>query len=295
MNGCRRRLVPFLFVALAAPVACPLARAQRYLDSTGISVSGSAKVMVKPNRIEMDLSAIGSAELTTDAIVKYQDALRRTKEAFEKLELPSLKIKERGLAFSGMANNPRMMAMMMKRGMISDEDGPAAKPEVAIMSGLLLSLEDIDKNSKDETVGIVAKLIDAASDSGAMIGGGSSNYSSDEMGFQVRFVADKIDVARDRAYAKAFAAAKAQATRLAKLSGSKLGRVLNVSEESSGQSYSSNRRYAQMYGDEESDEDEDAANPSDDQENAKPRRLISPTLADLPLRIDLRVRFAIDE
>src|SRR4051812_47510502 len=66
-------------------------------EDTGISVTGSGEATAKPNRLEIDLKANASAELTGDAVVKYRDSVRRAKEAFEKLKLERLTIGDRGL------------------------------------------------------------------------------------------------------------------------------------------------------------------------------------------------------
>src|ERR1700722_15338081 len=53
-------------------------------DSTnGITVSGTAKVMGKPNAVEIGAYVSGDAELTADAVVKYRDARKRAVAALE--------------------------------------------------------------------------------------------------------------------------------------------------------------------------------------------------------------------
>ncbi|HEV3022474.1 MAG TPA: hypothetical protein VGX76_08400, partial [Pirellulales bacterium] len=52
-----------------------------------ITVFGTGEVLVKPTHVEIDLNANAAAELTGDAIQKYRDSLRRTTEAFKKLEM----------------------------------------------------------------------------------------------------------------------------------------------------------------------------------------------------------------
>ncbi len=70
----------------------------------GILVSGTGEALVKPNQLEIYLTASGEAELGADAVVKYQQAVSRTLEAFDGLKFQNLKLEPRGLgvATSGM-------------------------------------------------------------------------------------------------------------------------------------------------------------------------------------------------
>lgn len=79
-----------LSISLTLLLFLAAASAARGDEDSGISVFGSGEVRAKPTRVEIDLTAGAGAELTGDALVKYQDALRRTLSAFEKLELKNL-------------------------------------------------------------------------------------------------------------------------------------------------------------------------------------------------------------
>ena len=58
----------------------------------------TGEVQAKPTSLEIDLQASGNAELTSDALVKYRDALGRVKTAFDELKLPGLSFEQRALS-----------------------------------------------------------------------------------------------------------------------------------------------------------------------------------------------------
>jgi len=82
---------------LAGPLFACLYCSVVLAQETGITVMGTGEATVKPNRLEIDLKASSTAELTSDAVVKYRDSLRRAKDAFDKLKLEKLEIGDRGL------------------------------------------------------------------------------------------------------------------------------------------------------------------------------------------------------
>jgi uncharacterized protein YggE len=102
----------------------------------------------------------------------------------------------------------------------------------------------------------------------------------------VTFVVENIDEARQKAYQDAFTQAKSRAQRLADLAGAKLGRVLSIQEsfeaESSHESQGMARMMAMVYG---------FANA---QGEAKDLRVTSEKLADIPIRVTLKVRFDLE-
>src|SRR5262249_40414168 len=75
-------------------------------EDRAISVTGSGEVSVRPNRLQIELQTSGMAELTQDAILKYDDALRRVTDAFQKLGLDDLLVEPGDISFaSTLANN----------------------------------------------------------------------------------------------------------------------------------------------------------------------------------------------
>lgn len=250
----------------------------------GISVSGSGEVMAKPNVLEIDLVASGSAELTGDALVKYRSSLQRTLEAFEGLKIKNLKIEQRGL---GVENSAAAQAMQMR---FNGGGNVPTKSTFDISRSLKLVLRDVNKLSEEELTDTVSKLLDTAKDSGATVGNSTSAamtmariYGQQMASSVVTFVVDDLDAVRQQAYTQAFEQAQSRAQRLADLAGAKLGPVISVEESMSVAPDESNgqmRVMAAVYGWQMS-------------QNKQESRVTSEKLADIPISVTLKVRFGI--
>ena len=92
------RSAPMIRRSLFAPIVCLIGIASiANADEGGITVTATGEATVKPNRLEIEIKSVHSAELTGDAVVKYRDNLRRAKEAFEKLKIENLQVEDRGM------------------------------------------------------------------------------------------------------------------------------------------------------------------------------------------------------
>ena len=248
----------------------------------GISVQGLGEVRVKPDRVEIEVRAAGAGELTSDALVKYQDALRRMLEAFESLNVDNLKIEQQPLGIGPPGGGVSAADVLMGE---SDES-PAGKTEVEISRSLRIVLSNIQMLSEDELTETVGRLIDTAHDAGAQVGGGASSVGAIQrmmLGDQsaqassVTFVVSDPKAAQEEATALAFAEAEASATRLASLAKAKLGKVMAI-EESPVDSFIGVDMISESYGISASKDD----------------RLTSSAWGEIPVRVVLRVRFALD-
>ena len=266
---------------LANVVSIPLAADEPVL---GISVAGSGEVMAQPNLLEIQLSTSGSAELSGDALIKYREATKRTMDAFTQLGVPGLRIAQRGLGIQS-----QDVGEAQARGI--GDGGQPGKVDVNISGDLRLSLPGIDKMSEDEVTDIISKLLDAARDSGASLAGNAGNqmfarmYGQQLSSSVVTFVVANLDEYRERAYQEAFQQARTRAKRLADLSGAKLGPVISIqeSDEEAPQPESSRQQkiMAAIYG------------WGDLGADGKDRRVSSDKLGEVPVRVSLRVRFAL--
>jgi uncharacterized protein YggE len=277
-----------LLCAVLAAGVCGVAAAQVPADPTGgategITVFGAAQVNARPNLVEIDLRASGTAELTDDALVKFSDAKKRTLEAFDALKLKSLKIVERGVSL-GPGNMQEMMQAMWQ-GMPMNA---AKKTKIEISSTLHLELADIKEMPTEEVLKTIGKLLDTAQDSGTAFGPSAAEmqnayrYGRQPSTTIVKFVLKDLDTIREQVYEGAVADARARAGRLAKLSGVKLGPVISVQE-------------IQVSGDETPQR---VVQPwetvSAEPEARLQPRIESSTLAEIPFRVKLMVRFAIE-
>jgi len=241
-----------------------------------ISVTGTGEVLARPTKVEIDISAGGMAELTADANQKYRDVLRRTTDAFKQLDMTDLTIEERELSFTDCvpAGTPlRVVAGGGGRAIRAVAGGgvdPAVRPEVGISRSLRLVLGNIQQQDETDLRETIGTLIDTARDTGATVRQSSPNATMS----LVTFVVDDADKQRETAYQKAFDAAKARATRLARLAGATLGHVYSINEQQN--QVVSPRYTSAMY----LNSDGDA-------------RLMSDTLGDIPVRVTLHVSFAL--
>lgn len=259
-------------------------------DDGTITVLGSSELNVQPSGIEIDLTAVGAAELTGDAIVKYQDAVRRTKDAFEKLEIKDLKIEERTLAITsgGAAGGMAGMVVAFPGG----GAGEAAKPQIDITRSLRVTMVGIRDMEEEALVKTIGKLLDTAKDAGAAVGGSDPSAAmmasmiGRNVGSQslVRYIVDDADEQREKAYQMAFAQAESRAKRLAGLARQKLGSVISV-EESAVAAPSSEgpqeKLIKAVYGIGETQTDDS--------------RLSSDRLGPIPVRVGLKVKFALEK
>lgn len=259
-----------------------------HADEPGISVLGAGEARVKPDRVEIEVRAAGAGELTSDALVKYQDSLRRMLEAFEALKIDNLKIEQQPLGIGQSGGSAVTAAAILGQG----EESPAGKTEVEISRTLRIVLSSIDKLSEDDLTETVGRLIDTAHDAGAQVGGGGDSAGALQrmmLGGQapqasaVTFVVSDPSAAREEATAKAFAQAEATATRLASLAKARLGKVLAIDESPAAAASDEESTQAQLisavYG----------------ISTAKDDRLTSNEWGEIPLRVSLRVRFALDD
>jgi len=251
-------------------------------DDRAITVAGSGEAPAKPDLMEIELHAAGEAELTADATTKYEGAVRRITGALNKLEIAGLKIEPRGIRISD-------------RSADGDDDGgvvvfgpgggrqAAAKTSTCVSRSLRVVVPKIDKLPETEVIATIAKLLDAAKDTGAAIGPPRRNNQyymvptsgDDSLPGIVTFVVADPEAAREEAYRKAFADARQRAARLAMLAGAKVGAVLSAEE--------ANTEHMVYY------------SYSGGGTSRSETRLVSSTLEDIPVRVTLRVRFALEE
>jgi uncharacterized protein YggE len=238
-----------------------------------ISVSGTGEVLARPTKVEIDISAGGVAELTSDANQKYFDAIRRTTDAFKKLEMKDLTIEERELSFADTATGGNTTRVVVGGAIRNVARGAAVempRPEVAISQSLRLVLDKIQQQDDATLRETIGKLIDTARDIGATVRQSSSNAGMS----LVTFVVDDAEEHRELAYQKAFDAAKSRAARLAALAGATLGPVRSINEQ---QGPVVSARYI---------------NAMSLNSNGE-ARLTSETLGDIPVRVTLHVSFTL--
>ena len=236
----------------------------------GLTVTGKGEVAARPNLLEIDLEVVAASELTADAIVKYRDARRKLQEAFVALKLTNVKVEERGLLVDKKGLNNRYYFFM-------GEPNTRSKTEVQLSRKLVVKGTDIRKLDEDALLQLTAKLLDVAQDAGARLGKSNEfdpyfyyDYGRRNEGL-IRFVLEDFDKLQEEAYEKAIADARTRAERLARLSKVELGPIIAVRE-------------VQVPG-----ELQDFG--SDHHEPRK--RLVSSKFQEIPIKVELLVRFEV--
>ena len=256
----------------------------------GITVTGTGQVMVKPNKLQIEVRAAAAAELSADALVKYREAVHRAKETFGKLKIDGLQVAEQGLnvANNGVANQNVVYAAP-GNAFIANNGGnaPGVKQEMVISKSMRLSVAAIDKLQEDQLVATVAKVLDGIRDAGLTTGVDPNNPNAQAEGQPanavVMFVADNLVSAREKATDAAFQNAKEKAERIAKLAGGKLGTASSVEETTM---FATNNEEAAALG-------MLSAIYSGGAVGADETALKSVMLVEMPVRVNLRVRFAL--
>ena len=255
-------------------------------DLPGVTVTGEGEIHARPDQVRVQLRVAGSGELTGDAIVKYQSALRQTEQALEKLGLEQLQVKLQGTSLA--QTGGQSLQQMMMGGAAN----PAGKTELEFSQGVVVVLSKIRDRPEQEVVELLAKVLDAARDSGAELSGGSDNSMAQMFGVEsapvsqaATFELSDLKQLQSQASQRASEQAKAQAERLAELAGCRVGRVLSMevlpSRSVAGKQSQQQQWLSAIYG----IESETSA-----QEPGQ-----SNSYAEIPVRVSLRVRFALDE
>lgn len=256
-------------------------------EEAGITVTGTAEVSAMPDLVEISVNVAGSGELTEDAIVTYESALKRTLEAFGELQIDGLEIQQQPLAI-----RPQGAAQANFGVLAATSGGPqeAGATPVEVSRSLKLVLKGVNNLKDAELVAILGKLLDTAKDTGVRVSeSAESALISRMMGMGaptaagLTFVVQDAESLRQKAYEAALDQARNRAERLAKLAGAKLGRVLSIEEHEAAPSSELGMQAAlisAIYG--------GLAKGTAD------TRLTSDKLGPIPLRVSLRVRFAIE-
>ncbi len=235
----------------------------------GFTVAGKGQVAARPDKFEIELEVSAASELTADAVVKYRDAKRRIHEAFTALKLANVAVEERGLLVDrkGVAQNPYFWGY---------ETNTRTKTEVQLTRKLVVKVAGIRKMDEEAVLQLVGRLLDVAQDAGAKVGGQEAQpyyyyrFNPAPTPGLVRFVLEDLDKLQEEAYDKAIADARARADRLARLSRVDLGPIVAVRE-------------LVVPGESKSDS-----------EDALPRkRLEAARYQEIPVRVELLVRFEV--
>ncbi len=237
----------------------------------GLSVAGKARVPAKPDLVEIDVEVTAASELTADAIVKYRDAKRRIRDAFAALKLDNVSVEERGLLVD-------QKGQMQSPYYFDYQPNTRTKTEVQLTRKLVVKASGIRKMDEESVLQLVGRLLDVAQDAGAKVGPQNNmprwyfyNYGMNPGAGLVRFVLEDFDKIQEEAYEKAIGDARARAERLARLSKVELGPIVAIRE-------------VAVPGDRTANADDD---------DSPRKRLETQKFQDVPVRVELLVRFEV--
>jgi uncharacterized protein YggE len=269
----------------------PGASAARGDDHTGgISVTGTGVVKGKPSVVEFDARVAGEGELANDASVKYRDMKKKVVAAFDALKNPDLSIEFKGSSVTE-AIDPQVQVRMMQ-GAAAD----TAAPKVRVSEELHITLRGIDKLDSDDLLKSVTTIIDTCRDAGIQIGpAGPSNYIQAQIEAQqgggdsaiAQFKIPDITALKEQAYKLAIDDARANAQRLADLSGVKLGPVISIQDEGATPTPANNNVFAMIMMAEE------GGSPTAPQGDSK--EVSSTNFGEIPVTVRLAVSFEIQK
>lgn len=268
-----------------AMLLCLLFAASVHADdsSSGITVSGSAKVMGKPNAVEIGAFVSGDAELTADAVVKYRDARKRAVTALEGLKIANLSIESDGFSVKDWVDAQAQQQAMMRGQQVAN-----TKQKISVGEQLRLVIKDADKMDQAALMDTMLKVLDTAKDAGLTIGSGearSFNYNNPmPTNALISFKVTDTKALREQAYKQAMDDAKAKAQRLADLAGVKIGKIISVRDASNAPSGA--------FRVERAESDSPILKPA---ESDASDELTSSVLGDIPLTVAVTVQFEIEK
>jgi uncharacterized protein YggE len=272
----RRRVRAVVVVACAMLGACLPVVAQDSPpagNGNGISVAGAGEVKAKPNVVEINATVAGDAELAADAIVKYRDSRKRAVEALNGLKVEGLKVESGGFTVNQGMDPSQAQAMMQGNA------PPAGKSRVTVSEQLRIVIAGVDKLGDEEVMDTVLKVLDTGRDAGLQIGRQTPRNYVEMQNYNnsgppqplVQFKLTSPDALREKAYQQAMDDARKRGGRLATLANVKLARIVAVRESADGKA----------------DGGGNAGQP--------PGELTSSVFKEIPVRVNLSVRFEIEK
>ncbi|WP_298858899.1 SIMPL domain-containing protein [uncultured Gimesia sp.] len=208
-------------------------------ENNGISVIGVGKVEARPSVVELTGLIVGQGQLAGDAVTKFHGNRRRAEAAFKNLKIPGLEVVEDGMSLYSAMTASQMQAAM--RGMAVNN---TQAQELSVSESIKLRITGIEKLNTQELLETIVKIVDSGKDAGVIIGNKTQSIPgvynpSAAKNTMATFKVINVQKLKEEAFQKAIADAKAQAEKLARLTGVKLGKVISINGESDSQNNSS--------------------------------------------------------
>jgi len=270
--------------ALLLLLVAPHADAQQ---DARLSTYGTGEATVRPSRVTLITSVSGSAQLASDAIVKFRDAKRRATEAFEELAIEGLVLEGQGMALHS-AYDQQTINMLQQRRWNPEVAATdiEVKPQIIVTEKIKIVINGIDKLGPAARRDVLVKLVETVGDTGLSVGGidpavmANYGYGNQPMSL-FAFEVEDTDKALAEARAAAVADARQRAADMAQATGVQLGPIVSVNESVvSGSSHHYNpMQVFQMSGAMQMDASETGATPTDSMGPATVRVRVNLTFA----------------
>ncbi len=199
-------------------------------ENNGISVVGVGSVEATPSVVELTGLIVGKGQLAGDAVTKFHGNRRRAEAAFKNLKIPGLEIVEDGMSLYSAMTASQMQAAM--RGMPANN---TQAQDLSVSESFKLRITGIDKLSTQELLETIVKIVDSGKDAGVIIGAQTQSIPgvynpSQTKSTMATFKVIDVKKLKEEAFQKAITDAKAQAEKLARLTGVQLGKVISINE-----------------------------------------------------------------
>lgn len=247
MSGISCLIQRVVFFNLAVVLSCGLCSSSASAaEGGGITVVGVGSVEAKPSVVELTGMIIGQGQLAGDAVTKFHGNRRRAETAFKNLNIPELEVVNEGVTLYSALSTAQMQAMM--RGMAVNN---TQSQKLSVSETLKLRLSGIDKLSTQELLETIVKIVDSGKDAGVAIGNDTTPTipgvynASKARNTMATFKVTNVQKLKEAAFQQAVANAKAQAEKLAGLTGVKLGKVISINSQG-GSSPTTSAAYNQV-------------------------------------------------
>jgi len=273
-----------MLAAFVIHLALGMATTAVSAENNGITVVGSGTVEARPDTVVMSGAISAEAELADDAIIKFESNKRRALEALVGLGIKTLMIKESGISIKSTTYDAQAAQMAAMRG----EAPPDLGSKISVNESLEIRLTGISEMDNSMLMKAIASVLNTSKDVGLEVGPPAMNMLDLMRGGKqpsslAIFKISNTDALERTARERAMKDAREAGKQLAELAGAELGKVVSVSQGSSGDEEgvnSSGAYMAMIMG---------AGNGPDDNDE-----FTSETFQNIPITINLRVNFELN-
>jgi len=225
-------------------------------QSQGITVVGRGAAEAGPTRVTITALVSAQAPVAGDAVVKYRDARRRAVDAIEGLEISGLSIEGEGFVLDSTVNQQQMQAIWQGQAPQQIEG------EVRVSEALRITIAGIEQMEEQALMDMLIRVLDTAKESGLTTGAAVTQRKRQVMYGQsidtalATFSVEDPAALRRQASEAAVADARAQAQRLAELTGVELGAIEAITPQEASSDKQVNAIYVYGMGQEPDDRDQ---------------------------------------